>query len=363
MKIDTCIIIKNEEKTIRKLIEQFLVFSNEIHITDTGSTDNTLNIVNEFVDQYTNIFLHHFEWVFDFSKARNYSLTCYDCKADYQFWCDGDDELNDKLINTLKEFTYLNNKDADIYFIKYQYYNGDQNPYYRTSLLKASSKLKWKDPVHEYISYSIGHKIDHKTFNNGSLIIHKINNAINHNERNLDIFKRMEDDNCFFTCRNRYYYARELIKHNEKDKAILQLYKCLDSDEDNNLDKYNACINLFVFNDSKSIYYFFKLFKHEIYRKDIFYYVGRYYFNENKYELAKFYYLLCLNCNEPDPIVYFGYNNKCHINSLIQLNLIEYKLGNIKNAIRYNEQVLQIEPNNKIALKNRLFYEKYINKK
>ena len=41
-------------------------------------------------------FLHHFKWCMDFAKARNYSLTCYECKSDYQFWCDGDDELNAK---------------------------------------------------------------------------------------------------------------------------------------------------------------------------------------------------------------------------------------------------------------------------
>ena len=98
MTIDTCIIVKNEEKTISKLIYQFLLFSHEIHITDTGSTDNTINLIKEAQKSNPNIFLHHFEWCNNFAKARNYSLTCYDCKADYQFWCDGDDELNDILI-------------------------------------------------------------------------------------------------------------------------------------------------------------------------------------------------------------------------------------------------------------------------
>ena len=58
MKIDTCIIVKNEEKTIKKLIEQFLVFSNEIHITDTGSTDNTIKIIEDFSKKYS--FMHLF---------------------------------------------------------------------------------------------------------------------------------------------------------------------------------------------------------------------------------------------------------------------------------------------------------------
>ena len=55
MTIDTCIIVKNEEKTISKLIYQFLLFSNEIHITDTGSTDNTINLIKEAQKSNPNI--------------------------------------------------------------------------------------------------------------------------------------------------------------------------------------------------------------------------------------------------------------------------------------------------------------------
>ena len=56
----------------------------------------------------------------------------------------------------------------------------------------------------------------------------------------------------------------------------------------------------------------------------------------------------------------FKYNKLCHINSLLQLNVIEYKLGNIKNAYEYNEKVLKIDPKNEIALKNRIFYKKHL---
>ena len=171
MTIDTCIIVKNEEKTISKLIYQFLLFSHEIHITDTGSTDNTINLIKEAQKSNPNIFLHHFEWCNNFAKARNYSLTCYDCKADYQFWCDGDDELNDILISTLKAFIQSKTMDADIYFMKYQYFDGDKNPHNRTSLLKTSAKLKWNDPIHEYIEYTTSHKVNYELFSNDSTLI------------------------------------------------------------------------------------------------------------------------------------------------------------------------------------------------
>ena len=352
MTIDTCIIVKNEEKTIRKLIEQFLVFSNEVHITDTGSTDDTINIVNEFVDKYDNVFLHHFEWCMDFAKARNYSLTCYECKSDYQFWCDGDDELNDKLLETLKEFVNSNDKDADIYFMKYQYFDGDKNPHNRTSLLKVTAHLEWNDPIHEYIGYTTSHKVNYDLFNNGSLIIHHKNQSVNHGDRNLQIFMQMERNKHPFSCRNRYYYGRELMYNKLTDCAINQYHKCIDSTENNHVDKYNACNKLFEVKDPEAIDYFFKMIKDNNYRKDMFYYVGKYYFEQSNIELARLYYLWCINTPDPRPGLSFGYNKMCHINSLLQLNVIEFKLGNKQKAIEYNEDILKIEPNNDIAIQN-----------
>ena len=361
MKIDTCIIVKNEENTIQKLIEQFLLFSNEIHITDTGSTDNTLNIISKIQSNHNNVFVHHFKWCFDFSKARNYSLTCYECKADYQFWCDGDDELNDKLIETLKIFVNSNNENADIYFMKYQYFNGDTNPHNRTSLLKVSANLKWHDPIHEYIEYTYSNKVNYDYFNNGSLIIHKRKPGVIHTDRNLQIFMQMERNNYEFSCRNRFYYGRELMYDKLNDCAINQFHKCIDSTENNKLDKYNACNKLFEIKDPDAINYFFKLLGDGIYRKDMFYYVAKYYFELKNIEVAKLYYILCISCNEPSPGLSFEYNKICHINSLLQLNIIEYKLGNINKAIEYNNKVLELDPTNKPALDNVIFYKRYEN--
>lgn len=361
MKIDTCIIVKNEEKTIKKLIEQFLVFSNEVHITDTGSTDSTIKIVEDFQKSYPNVFLHHFEWCMNFSKARNYSLTCYDCKADYQFWCDGDDELNDKLLETLKEFKNSTDKDADIYFMKYKYSANDNNPHYRTSLLKVSAHLIWNDPIHEYIGYTYLNKVNYDLFDNGSLIIHHKNPTVNHSDRNLQIFLQMERDKYKFTARNRFYYARELYYNKLIDTAIYHWHKCIDCEDNNKLDKYNACCKLFEVKDHEAIDYFFKLFKKNLYRKDIFYWAGKYYYENNQHDLARFYYILCINCQPPQPGFSFGYNPICHINSLLQLGVIEFENKNVKKSLEYNKQILDIDPNNKIALDNINLLKKHEN--
>jgi len=361
MKIDSCIIVKNEEATIKKLINQFLMFSNEVHITDTGSTDNTIEIINNIIKDHSNVYLHHFKWCMDFSKARNYSLTCYNCTADYQFWCDGDDELNDKLIETLIELTKKEDSNIDIYFMKYLYAPPSSYTHFRTSLLKVSSKLKWNDPIHEYIGYTTNHKVDYDTFNNGSLIIHHKNQSVNHGSRNLGIFLNMEITKYQFTARNRFYYGRELFYNKLNDLAASQFYKCIDSTENNFLDKVNASIKLFEINDEHAIDYFFKLFKIGTYRKDLFYHVGNYYFNKKDEDTARLYYLNCINCDNPKNSQSFGYNKDCHINSLLQLGVIAFHRKEIDKSIQYNKDILEIS-NNETAINNIKILEKIKNK-
>lgn len=357
MKIDSCLIIKNEEENIEQLINKLLMFSNEVHITDTGSTDDTINIIERLMQDNNNLFLHHFEWCFDFSKARNYSLICYECNADYQFWCDGDDELNNKLIETLIDFTKSYHTE-DIYFIPYKYHEDQNYNQNRTSLLKVSAKFEWYDPIHEFLRCN-DRTCNYDFFYNGSLIIHHKNANIDHNKRNLEIFFNMERNGYQFTCRNRYYYGGELHDAQLRELAIVQYHKCIDSIDEqiNYVDQINSCMGLIYLKDPECLIYFQKLFNKGIYRKDLFYLLGDYFYELGNIDLARLYYVLCINCEEPPFHYMFEYDGSCYVNALLQLGLIEYNKGNIDNAIFYNNHILNIDPDNAIA-KNNIEYIK-----
>ena len=67
--ISVCMIAKNEEKYLAKCLGLLRPHFDELIITDTGSTDDTVMIAKDFTDK-----VFDFKWVDDFSAARNFSI-------------------------------------------------------------------------------------------------------------------------------------------------------------------------------------------------------------------------------------------------------------------------------------------------
>ncbi|MBR1478219.1 MAG: glycosyltransferase [Lachnospiraceae bacterium] len=67
--ISICVISKNEEKNIGRFLSAASQLNAEIVLVDTGSTDNTIKIAKNSEAK-----IYSFDWVDDFSAARNYSI-------------------------------------------------------------------------------------------------------------------------------------------------------------------------------------------------------------------------------------------------------------------------------------------------
>lgn len=65
--ISVCIIAKNEERYIEDCLRKLRPYGMEIVVTDTGSTDRTKEIAMKYADKVLD-----FEWIDDFSAARNF---------------------------------------------------------------------------------------------------------------------------------------------------------------------------------------------------------------------------------------------------------------------------------------------------
>ena len=83
-KISVCIIAKNEEKYIETCLQALKTFDVETVVVDTGSEDRTKEIAAKYADS-----LFDFEWVGDFSAARNFAAS--KAKHDYILALDCDE--------------------------------------------------------------------------------------------------------------------------------------------------------------------------------------------------------------------------------------------------------------------------------
>ncbi|MCP9277969.1 tetratricopeptide repeat-containing glycosyltransferase family 2 protein [Bacillus wiedmannii] len=68
--LTACLIVKNEEDMLRKCLESLQSRVDEIIVVDTGSTDTTKKIAEEFTDK-----VYDFEWINDFAAARNFAAS------------------------------------------------------------------------------------------------------------------------------------------------------------------------------------------------------------------------------------------------------------------------------------------------
>lgn len=86
MTIGLVMIVKNESRSLRKCLARAKKLVDRIYITDTGSTDDTVKIAEEFGAHITT-----YEWKNDFAAARNYSLEQSEC--DWNLILDADEYL------------------------------------------------------------------------------------------------------------------------------------------------------------------------------------------------------------------------------------------------------------------------------
>lgn len=89
-------IVKNEEKNITRALSWGKDIMWEQIVVDTGSTDRTVGMAKELGAQ-----IYHFEWVDDFSAAKNYAIE--QAKGDWIVFLDADEFFLPEDVETLRE--------------------------------------------------------------------------------------------------------------------------------------------------------------------------------------------------------------------------------------------------------------------
>lgn len=146
--ISVCMIVKNEEANLDSAISSLEGIYDELIIVDTGSTDKTKEIAKRYTDK-----IYDFEWVDDFSKARNFAFS--KATMDYIYSADADEFIDDDNRQKLKELKGILDEEVEI--VQMVYYektfstvlNSDKE--LRPKLYKRKRNFTWIDPVHETI--------------------------------------------------------------------------------------------------------------------------------------------------------------------------------------------------------------------
>lgn len=262
--ISLCMIVKNEEDTLARCLDSIKEVVDEIVVVDTGSTDNTLSIARKYTDR-----VYSFEWVDDFSAARNYAFS--QAAMDYQMWLDADDVLAAEQAQKLAELKNTLSPDTDVVTMKYHtHFDENGKPVFtstRGRLFRRERGFRWQDAVHEFVPMAgnIQHSditVWHKKEGGGSA------------DRNLRIYQRMIENGTAFTPRNTYYYARELMDHRMYSQAVGQFQAFLDGGGGWVEDEIAACLSMgrcynALENKEAAISAFMRSFSYDIPRAEI----------------------------------------------------------------------------------------------
>lgn len=201
MKISACMIVKDEEKSLRRAVESLKSFADELIIVDTGSTDGTRELARQFTDHF-----YEFEMHGDFSSARNFAFS--KCSMDYIYTADADEVIDSpnqvKILDLKKSLSEGTDIVQMLYSNQLQFgsvYNF--NSEYRPKLFKRLRTFKWINPIHEIIDTDV------HVLNSDIMILHKPNEL--HAERDFSIFERIAKPGALISPRLHRLYAQELF--------------------------------------------------------------------------------------------------------------------------------------------------------
>ncbi|MGG4398168.1 glycosyltransferase family 2 protein [Paenibacillus thiaminolyticus] len=214
--ISLCMIVKNEEGSIARCLSSVQDIVDEIIIVDTGSTDDTKEIVRKYTDQ-----IFDFVWIDDFAAARNYAFSC--ATKDYIFWLDADDILKDedrKKFSTLKGGLDQSVDSVTMdYLLAFDEFGNVTSSVRRNRLVKRRNKFRWIGAVHEYL------EVWGNILNSDVAITHS---RLHHDrDRNLRIYEKRLLHGEEFSPRDLYYFANELVDHRMYEQAICYYEKFL----------------------------------------------------------------------------------------------------------------------------------------
>ena len=256
-------IVKNESKIITRLFDSVISIIDCYCICDTGSTDDTINIIKNYFEQKNIPGKIIQEPFVNFSHNRNIAINACKNMSDYLMLLDAD------MIVKLNNF----NKDILPNYEHFYIFQGNHNFYYKNiRIIKNNQKYNYIGSTHEYISHNNGCNSHNNVCN--SLIINK----------NIFFIEDIGDGNC---------------KYNKFQRDIILLTNELQIEPNNSRNIFylaNSYHDLKQYD--QAIEYYKKRIELKGWEQEVwysYYRIGLSYMNLNNFQHALFYWLEAYN--------------------------------------------------------------------
>ncbi|MEL7564890.1 MAG: glycosyltransferase family 2 protein [Dehalobacterium sp.] len=350
--ISLCMIVKNEEEILARCLDTAKDLVDEINIVDTGSTDRTVEIAQQYTDR-----VFHFEWINNFAAARNESFK-YATK-DYILYLDADDVLLEADRAKLKKLKKTLDPSVDSVSMYYDAgtdeFGNVTMRYRRNRLVKREKNFKWRGDCHQYL------EVYGKIINSDIAVTHKkIRHAVG---RTVSIYTNKIARGDVFSPRDYFYYGNELRENSRYEEAIESYKKNISMKEGWVEDKIFACIFMgdcyrFLGDMDNELLSLFESFKYTAPRAEACSRIGYNFQRKREYKTAIFWYELAIS-QVPDserwsfvyPAYYTWYPH-------LQLCVCYYNLGDYQEARRHNDEAAKCRPKDKSVLHNKRLFEK-----
>ncbi len=333
--ISLCMIVKDEEKVIERCLQSVQHIVDEIIVVDTGSVDNTIDIVKRYTDS-----IHHFEWTNNFADARNFAAS--KANGQYILVLDADEFVYSDNLKEVIEVIKSDELEVDAYEVTIYNFlgrGGEQvAQHHSLRVYKNNSTIEFTRSIHEQLDKKCGdmryRSLDLIIYHSGYL--NKVVKEKNKNHRNTPLVKKELGlkDNAFdyFNLGNEYFSANEIelaldafkkayMKKSQFELSwvgitIIQIINCLTQ-----LKRYRDALD--VINDAEKVWNTtvdFKCLKANIY------------FNQYRFDDAKIEMLDLINNKEKYNHCIFNVNFK-DLHPHEMLASIYYYEENFKDAV------------------------------
>lgn len=351
--LSLCMIVKDEEAVLGRILESMRDIADEIIIADTGSEDRTREIAGQYADV-----LIDYEWKQDFADARN--AACSRATKDYWMWLDADDVITEENRQRLLRLKETLDPETDVVMMKYltgfDEFGNAVFSYDRERMLRNGKGFWWSGRVHEAVAprgkivYS-PIEIEHRKVKAGD------------SGRNLRIYENMLAEGAVLEPRHQFYYGRELFYHGRYEEAQEVLYRFLEEKDGWTPNRIEACLQISrcaqaLGKEEEALRVLFGSFLYDVPGAEICCEIGGILMRRERWLQAAYWYERALEM-EPDENSGAFVQRDCYrFLPGVQLCVCWDRMGQPEKAFRYHRIAEAEKPDSEIVRANREYFRK-----